>query len=168
MNFKFCPRCSEKLVKRDLKLFVCQQCGFHFHINPNPANAAILINPKREILLAQRKYPPRKDYWDLPGGFINIKETAEKSVMREIKEELSISLKNLIYFGSYPDRYYYQGINYYTLILVFISQIKNLTFIPSDDISQALFFSLDKIPYNKIAFRGIKQAIKDYLKGEAQ
>lgn len=163
MQFKYCPLCRGELSKKNYKLFICRKCGFHFYINPKPSNAAILKNGKGKILLVKRKYPPKKNSWGLPGGFVEINETVEDSLRRELKEELGIFVKKIKYFSSFTDRYFYQGINYYVLVNFFVGGIKNQRPIPDDDISEFAFFSSSEIPFEKIAFKSFRQVIKDYF-----
>lgn len=44
------------------------------------------------ILLVQRKIQPGKDLWALPGGHINMEETALEAALRELDEETSIDI----------------------------------------------------------------------------
>ncbi len=53
--------------------------------------AAVLMNSKRQILVAQR--PEGKSmagYWEFPGGKIEAGEIPEDALIRELKEELDI------------------------------------------------------------------------------
>lgn len=161
---KFCGRCGAKFIQKSERLFICQNCGFNYYIAPASCNGLILENPRGEILLAKRKFAPYKDYWDLPGGFIDMNETVEESIVREIKEELGIVLKNFQYFRSYHDQYLYTGVKYKTLGLIFTAKIDNQEIKPADDITEVKFFSKAKIPWKKLAFRNVKKALEDYLK----
>lgn len=160
----YCPNCSEKLVKKRKNLFICNNCDFHYYINPVPANAIILENAKGEILLAKRKFAPKKGYWDLPGGFMDLNESMEQAVKRELKEELGIGIKNFSFFHSYADRYLYKGINYHIIAFTFIGKIGKQKLAPKDDVSEIAFFPPKKIPFNRIGFKGIKQALKDFAR----
>jgi len=69
--------------------------------------ACILKNSQGRVLLTQR--PPGKfmeGFWEFPGGKLESGETPEKALVREIKEELGITLceKDLIPYSfiSYP------------------------------------------------------------------
>lgn len=161
-NYNFCIKCAGKLKHKKEGLLICLSCDFHFYLNPKTTNAGILLNEKGEVLLVKRKYPPRKNYWDLPGGFIELNETGEESFIREIKEELGIIIKNSKYFASYYDVYLYQNIYFPTLCLVYTEKIDSQGIKASDDISQVKFFPFAKIPFSKIAFDGLKTALRDF------
>ncbi len=161
--FQFCPKCQKSLKKTINRLIECQYCSFHFYLNPVPTNGLILENTKEEILLTKRKYPPKKGLWDIPGGFIDFNETVEKSLIREIKEELGIELKNFTYFGNYFDNYFYKNINYKTLCFVFIKKNFEGKIFPNDDVIEAKFFKKTEINLEKLAFKSIKQILQDYL-----
>lgn len=163
-KFKFCPSCRNKVKKISNRLIDCHSCGFHFYLNPCPTNALIIENNQEEILLVKRKFNPYKNMWDLPGGFLDFNETIEESVTREIKEEINIKINNFNYLGSFVDRYLYKGVNYHTICFIFYTKIdKNLTFKPKDDVAKLKFFPKNKIPWEEIAFKGIKKALKEYI-----
>jgi 8-oxo-dGTP diphosphatase len=75
----------------------------HCYDYPRPALAAdCLIFGKKEdawqVLLIERLHDPYRAYWALPGGFINMDETAEEGAARELFEETglqNISLEQL-------------------------------------------------------------------------
>ena len=163
INFKYCPNCKQQLKKIVNGLIDCSRCHFHFYLKPALTTALILKNSKGEILLTQRKHLPKKNYWDLPGGFIDFQETAEECLKREIKEELSISLKKFKYFGSYWSYYPYKGVRYQTLCLVFISDFTNEKISIKDDVKNYRFFTKQEIDLNKISFDDVRTALKDYL-----
>ena len=169
-KFKYCPNCKAKIKLSNRpaspagRLIDCTFCGFHFYINPAPTNGLILENEKGEILLVKRKYPPKKGYWDIPGGFVDFGETIEESLRREIKEELEIDITDLKYFTSTADRYLFKGVDYHTLCFVFLGKFvgkKNLS--PSDDIDEIKFFSKNNLPFDRLAFPGLIGVYKNYL-----
>lgn len=162
--FKFCPKCSGKLVYQRENFLKCSACRFRFYINPLPCNAVVLENKKREILLVKRKFPPKKGYWDLPGGFIQPNESLEESIKREVEEELNIDIAMNRFIGIFPDVYLYQNINYPTLCVVVSAKMRKGKLVPKDDVLQFCFFSKDVILKQKIAFKGIRLGLEDYLK----
>ena len=63
--------------------------------------AIILENDKGEFLLYLRENKPDipfPDHWDLIGGHIEEGETPEEALVREVKEELDIDLKEYIFY----------------------------------------------------------------------
>lgn len=164
--FRFCPKCKSHLQKNRPDLLLCRSCKTHYHINPRPTNAVIIENDKAEVLLTKRKFAPKKGWWDLPGGFANLKETMEESVKREVKEELGIELLQPVYFGSYWSLYPYKGITYYTLCFVYTAKLGKQKITVGDDVSSYKFFAHKDIPTDKIAFKDVTEAITDYLNGK--
>ncbi|MBQ9702238.1 MAG: (deoxy)nucleoside triphosphate pyrophosphohydrolase [Bacteroidales bacterium] len=54
---------------------------------------AAIIRQGDRILATQRGYGPWKDWWEFPGGKMEAGETPEQALEREIREELSISIR---------------------------------------------------------------------------
>ena len=161
--FIHCPKCKAQLPPPKGKHFQCVECNFSLYMNPSPCNAAIILDEKKRIMLVKRKYDPKKDYWDFPGGFIEFGESVEDSLRRELREELGIEIKNMKYIASYADRYIFDGLNYHTLGCVFVAEIAGGAMKPNDDIDEIKFFEPKEIPFDRIAFNSVKTAIKAYL-----
>lgn len=65
---------------------------------PEPTTGAFIRNKKGALLLV--KSPKWGNYWTVPGGHIEIGETIEESVIREVKEEVGIKVKLLRVFST--------------------------------------------------------------------
>src|SRR3989339_1320440 len=102
-SFIYCPNCQTKLVTKHERLIDCKKCDFVYYLSPAMTNGAIIENNKGEILLVKRKINPKKGFWDTPGGFVEYHETLEQSIIREVKEELSVKISNLKYICSQAD-----------------------------------------------------------------
>ena len=79
--------------------------------------AIIFENDKKEILLYLRDNKPGipfPGHWDLIGGHIEDGETPEEALVREVKEEMNIELKNYSFFRKYdcPDKDAYPNVKY--------------------------------------------------------
>jgi ADP-ribose pyrophosphatase YjhB (NUDIX family) len=80
---------------------VCDHCGFIDYRNPKIVAGAVVAHadagrPHGEgcvpfedisILLCRRAIFPRKGYWTLPAGFMELNETTEAAACRETQEE---------------------------------------------------------------------------------
>jgi len=60
----------------------------------NTADAVVVQSG--HILLIKRKFPPGKNLWALPGGFLGNNETLRQTVLRELQEETKIHLQEKI------------------------------------------------------------------------
>ena len=72
-------------------------------------SSIIFINDNNEILLFLRDDKPSIPFpnmWDLPGGHVEENETPEQSIVREMKEELELDIKECELFSvnEFPDR----------------------------------------------------------------
>jgi len=162
-KYIFCPECGEPLGKLIKNLLKCKN-KHHFYINPRPTTGIILENEKDEILLVKREVNPNKGYWDIPGGFVDLFENAENSLVREVNEELGITLTEFKYLFSKYDLYEYGTLIYPALGLIYHAKIKKQKFTPNDDISGYEWFEKDKIPYRKLAFENLKKVFKEFTK----
>ena len=96
---QFCSRCGKKtLQKPGERGKVCPDCGELFYPRISPA-VIVLIRKGHEVLLA-RSPNFSSNVYSLIAGFIEPGESAEAAVIREIKEEVGIEVKNIKYFGT--------------------------------------------------------------------
>ena len=162
----YCPKCgsSEFSFKED-QSFLCGKCQFHIYINSAAAVAALIVNDKGEILFTKRAVEPHKGFLDLPGGFVDIMETSEDALVREIKEELNLDIEEFQYFMSSPNEYIFGGLSVFTLDLAYICKLNSFNHIHAkDDISDYEFIAPNLIPYNRIGGESIKRIAKSFAK----
>jgi NAD+ diphosphatase len=161
--FTYYPKCKNILSGDDRHCF-CSDCGFDFYFNPAPAAGVIIVNDKDQIYLGLRTRDPKAGCWEIPGGFININESAEEGAIREIKEELGIDLIDLAYFRSCSNDYFYKGMEYHPLDIFFIAKVNLREIKPTDDeFAEGKFFDIDKIPFDKLAFKSNLKVLGDFI-----
>ena len=86
-QFRYCPKCgSEHFEIHNEKSKQCKDCGFVYYFNSSAATVALILNGRNELLVCRRAKEPAKGTLDLPGGFIDMAETGEEGVAREVKE----------------------------------------------------------------------------------
>ena len=101
---RYCGRCGAELVPgRDERRLDCPRCGGVVYPRLNPAIIVALTDGDR---LLMTRYNPRSGHrvrhYVLIAGFIEIGETAEQAVAREILEEVGLECTDIRYFGSQP------------------------------------------------------------------
>jgi len=163
--FSHCPRCGQQSFEFDnSKKFTCSSCHFNFYINAATAVAVILEAPDGRIVLAKRKFEPKSGFYDLPGGFVDTMERVEDAVMREVFEELGISVTDMRFLASYPNEYVFKGISYYTCDMAFVCPNIDLNHLkPDDDVAEALVIHPRDIDYGIISFPSIVNILKSYV-----
>lgn len=162
MNYKYCPWCGKKLVKKDDYL-ECTSCGKSVFLNSFPAAGALIIK-NNKILLAIRARDPHKGKLDIPGGFLKRGELPEVGLKREIKEEVDVDIKIIKLHGIYINHYEYQGIGYKALDLFYRVKITKGTPKAQDDVAELKWYKIDKIPLEEICFKSNKKALRDLQK----
>lgn len=96
---KFCCKCGNPItILQDAAEKKCHACNLSFYPSLSPA-VMVLVKKDSKVLLARSPYFRDKMYSAL-AGFIDIGETAEQAVHREVREEVGIKITGLKYFGS--------------------------------------------------------------------
>jgi mutator protein MutT len=163
--FKYCPRCGKEGFRFDgTKLFVCDNCQFHYYLNEAAAVCGIIELPDGKIILTRRKHNPAAGKLDLPGGFVDIMERAEDAMTREIHEELGIHVTSLKLLATFPNEYVFKGISYYTCDTAFICSVQDISEMQAtDDVTEAVIIHPSQIDYNEISFPSIVNVLKMYI-----
>jgi ADP-ribose pyrophosphatase YjhB (NUDIX family) len=94
-HYRYCPHCATPLdsVLEGLRPRpTCPSCGFVQYLNP-PLAATILLTRGDRVLMARRTIEPRCGYWTLPGGYVELGESAEEAAVREAKEEVGVDVR---------------------------------------------------------------------------
>ena len=165
-SLTYCPFCGSDNTFFDEEghFFKCRKCDFQLFINASAAVAVFIEDNNGKLLLTERSADPAKGKLDLPGGFVDVMETAEEAAIREIKEELNLDISNLQYITSHPNRYVYNGLLYYTLDLAYRCSVESFSVIQArDDIDSFHFLPTAEIELSDIGLDSIRVLVKEYL-----
>ena len=75
---------------------VCWRCEFIHYQNPKVVAGAVCTwtdSKGEKILLAKRAIEPRKGFWTLPAGYMELGETTEQAAAREAQEEACATIE---------------------------------------------------------------------------
>ena len=127
----------------------------------------MIIKHKDEILLTRRNQDPKKGKLDLAGGFVDPKESAEETCVRELQEEMQIEvdISQLKYLGSLPNIYEYKEITYNTIDLFYEYEVANKFEVQLEisEISETLWIKKSDLNSEDIAFDSQKAFLKSYV-----
>lgn len=164
-QFKFCPKCgSERFEIHNGKSKQCADCGFVYYFNPSAATVALILNERNELLVCRRAKEPAKGTLDLPGGFIDMGETGEEGIIREVKEETGMEVFKAEYLFSLPNIYIYSGFPVHTLDQFFRCTVADaLHFKAMDDAADAFFLPLKDIRTEDFGLGSIRKGLGIFL-----
>jgi len=134
---------------------VCTDCGFVAYENPKVVVGAVVTSGE-QILLCRRAINPRKGFWTLPAGFMELHESAETGAAREAWEEANarIEIETLLAAYTIPRLSQVQLIYRARLIDPMISAgIESL---------EVGLFNWADIPWDELAFPSVKWALTQF------
>jgi ADP-ribose pyrophosphatase YjhB (NUDIX family) len=139
----------------DRERLVCAACGFVDYRNPKIVVGSVATQGEK-ILLCRRAIDPRKGYWTLPAGFLELGETAEDGARREAWEEARarIDIDRLLAIYSAPRISQIQ--------LMFRARLVNRDIAAGPESAEVGLFSWDALPWADLAFPTVGWALRQY------
>ena len=164
-KFRFCPVCgSSNWSEHNVKSKQCGDCGFVYYANPSSATAAFIVNERNELLVVRRAKEPAKGTLDLPGGFVDMDETGEEGMLREIAEETSLSIASCRYLFSIPNLYVYSGMTIHTLDMFFLcTPAPGTVATAADDAADCQWIPLADVNPAEFGLHSIRQGVIRFL-----
>lgn len=163
--FKFCPKCgSLDFVINNEKSKRCQCCGFVYYFNPSAATVAVIQNQRGDLLVCRRAKDPAKGMLDLPGGFVDMYETGDESVKREVYEETGLIVKTTKYLFSIPNLYEFSGFLVHTLDLFYLCNVDcEEKLLARDDVAETFFVKVADINDCDFGLLSIRKGVKKLI-----
>jgi len=160
---RFCGKCGARMQhKIDERAMQCPECGALYFPKISPAIiVAITCNDK--LLLARNANFP-EGWYALIAGYVDVGETLEETVKREVKEEVGLEIKNIRYYTSQP--WPLSG----SMMVGFVAEADEhqSICIDNNEIVDAAWFSRGNLPNhpNNLSISG--ELIEKFEKGELQ
>lgn len=164
-KFRFCPVCgSSAFEENNFKSKKCCQCGFTYYANPSSATAAFIMRPDGCLLVARRGNEPAKGTLDLVGGFVDMYETVEEGMLREIREETGLQLSAPEYLFSIPNLYEYSGMTIHTIDMFYLLHAPaDACPQPDDDAAELMWLPLEAVDAKQFGLMSISQGVARFL-----
>ena len=162
---KFCRECGSPTAYRfpddgDAKpRAVCTQCAtVHYE---NPLNVVGTVpywgEAGSQVLLCKRNIEPRKGFWTLPAGFMELDETTSEGAARETVEEAGakFEMQPLFTIVNVPQ----VG----QVHLFYRARLTSPDFDAGTETMEARLFEEKDIPWEELAFKTVKTTLERYF-----
>ena len=105
MRFTYCPHCGSKLISKEIgdegMIPFCEKCSVPLWDMFTTSIIAAVVNEYDEVALLRQNYVSTTSYVCV-AGIMKIGESAEETVIREVKEEIGQDVEELEFISSYP------------------------------------------------------------------
>ena len=136
----------------DRERLVCRDCGFVDYENPKIVVGSVSRWDDR-ILLCRRAIEPRRGYWTLPAGYLELNESSEAGAAREAWEEARarIRIEALLAVYNIPRISQVQ--------LIYRARLASADISPGPESAEVGLFAWDDIPWDDVAFPSVRWAL---------
>lgn len=158
---RFCGKCTHPMKRKENeRALYCPGCGLIIYPRINPVVMVGIIDNDRLLLT---KYA-RSDYkgYSLVAGFMEVGETLEDTVKREVMEEVGLKVKNIRYFKSQP-----WAFSESVLIGLFADADGNTEpVVDGEELSDAFWMSRKELPEEYSRFSLTGEMIEQFRSGK--
>ena len=140
-NHRFCSHCGTPTVRHAHGEFaqICPNCNYTAYPRVNPC-IIVAITKGDQILLA-RSHRFANGMFSVVAGFVEVGETLEQAVAREVKEEVGLEITNIRYVSSQPWPFPTN------IMLGFTADYAGGELVlQEDEIAEAAFYPFDQLP----------------------
>lgn len=141
---------------------ICPDCGFVQYENPKIVVGSV-IAVDGSVLMCRRAINPRKGFWTLPAGYLELNETPHDGAKREAWEEARarISLDALLAV--------YAIARISQVQMIWRARLAEPGFGAGPESQEVALFAWRQIPWNEIAFPSVRWALNHFYatRGEA-
>lgn len=158
---RFCPTCGAACVERiptgeDRPRAVCAGCAQIHYRNPRVVVTTVATWEGR-VLLCRRAIEPRRGFWTIPGGFLEVGETTRAGAEREAREEAGVAVRLGALLAVYELPHVEQ------VQLVYRGSLPGPALAPGVESLEARLFDPADIPWDELAFPTVGWALRYHL-----
>jgi NAD+ diphosphatase len=159
-NNRYCGRCANKLSHSSAeRALVCSACGLTLYPRINPV-VIVGITDNNRLLLTKYAHASYQGF-ALVAGFMEIGETFEDTVKREVMEEVGLRVKNVRYYQSQPWAFSE------SVLAGFFAEVDgdSTVTVNHDELSQAIWFDRSELPIDDAALSLTGNMIETFRTG---
>jgi ADP-ribose pyrophosphatase YjhB (NUDIX family) len=161
-GIKHCRNCGTTVVYRlpddgdTRERAVCPACHTVHYENPLNVVGTLPVLGER-VLLCKRNIEPRRGKWTLPAGFMELNESTSQGAARETVEEAGANFEIQELFAVMS------VVRVGQVHLFYRARLIDDVFDPGHETMEARLFAEDEIPWDEIAFRTVREALRLYF-----
>jgi ADP-ribose pyrophosphatase YjhB (NUDIX family) len=142
----------------DRDRLTCRDCGFIAYENPKVVVGSV-VAAGDSVLLCRRAIEPRRGFWTLPAGYLEMHETVEEGARREAWEEAQarIAIEGVLAVYSIARLGQVQ--------VLFRARLEEPGFAAGPESLEVRLFAWDEIPWEEIAFPTSRWALNAWREG---
>ncbi len=161
---KFCSQCGASLRYSipegdDRKRYLCDACGMIHYQNPKIVAGTIPVWEDK-VLLCKRAIEPRKGFWTLPAGFMELGETTGEAAVRETDEEANAAVELQELYTMYSLPFISQ------VHLFYRAELKDGLFSPGSESLETRLFDESEIPWDDLSFETVIETLRCYFEDQ--
>jgi ADP-ribose pyrophosphatase YjhB (NUDIX family) len=138
---------------------VCRNCGFVQYENPKVVVGSV-ATWEGKVLLCRRAINPRKGFWTLPAGYMELNETTADGARREAFEEAraTIEIERLIAVYNIPRLSQVQ--------IIYLARLQSSSIAAGPESAEVSLFDWQDIPWGELAFPSVRWALGHFREGQ--
>jgi len=149
------PRVRQVPQGDNRERLVCPDCDYIAYENPKVV-VGVVATWDDKLLMCRRSIEPRRGYWTLPAGFMEMGETPEEGATREAWEEARADLEIIDLLAVYSLKHISQ------LQLFFRARLLSPDVSAGPESEEVGLFSFDDLPAGELAFPSVHWAIRHF------
>ncbi|PZW45697.1 ADP-ribose pyrophosphatase YjhB (NUDIX family) [Humitalea rosea] len=142
----------------DRERLTCLDCGHVAYENPKIVVGSV-VELEGGVLLCRRAIEPRRGFWTLPAGYMEMQETVEEGALREAWEEARarLTLEGVLAVYSIARLGQVQ--------VIFRARLAEPGFAAGPESLEVRRFDWDEIPWDALAFPSVHWALQTWREG---
>lgn len=145
----------------DVERHVCDNCGFIVYENPKIVVGSVVRweghdDGEERILMCRREIEPRRGYWTLPAGYLELNESTEAGARREAWEEARarIEIDQVLALYDIPRISQVQ--------IMYLARLADAHVEPGPESQEVALFRWSELPWKELAFPSVKWSLDYY------